>query len=158
MAFAGRFKRLDGGMTARSSQFYHALQIAAHRLQKRADQALMEAAGISTAQSAVLAIVSGRSGIRQNQLAATLGLNESAITAMVNRLTTLGLVERRRSPEDSRAWELRVTPAGEAALRAIEVPFADINALIDAALPGETDAIAARLNALSARLISGKEP
>ena len=144
-------------MTARSSRFYHALQIAAHRLQKRADQALMEAAGISTAQSAMLVIVAGSPGMRQNQVAATLGLNESAVTAMVNRLKTLGLVMRRRSGEDSRAWELQVTPKGEDALRAIEAPFAQINALIDETLGAETDAMAARLHLLSARLAAGKD-
>ncbi|HPE48017.1 MAG TPA: MarR family winged helix-turn-helix transcriptional regulator [Hyphomonas sp.] len=142
-------------MTARSSRFYHALQIAAHRLQKRADQALMEAAGISTAQSAVLAIVAGNPGMRQNQVAALLGLNESAVTAMVARLVKLGLLARARSSEDSRAWELSVTPEGEAALKAIEAPFAGVNALIDEALGPETDALAARLHALSARLATG---
>lgn len=145
-------------MTAHSSRFYHALQIAAHRLQKRADQALMEAAGISTAQSAVLVFVAGKPGMRQNQVAATLGLNESAVTAMVNRLKSLGLIERRRSLEDSRAWELEVTESGQAALKAIESPFAEINALIDTALGGEADVVAARLNALSGKLTTLKEP
>lgn len=142
-------------MTARSSRFYHALQIAAHRLQKRADQALMEAAGISTAQSAVLAIVAGNPGMRQNQVASTLGLNESAMTAMITRLLKLELIARTRSTEDSRAWELNVTPAGEIALKAIEAPFADVNALIDDALGIDVDEISSRLNALSARLATG---
>jgi DNA-binding MarR family transcriptional regulator len=139
-------------MSARSSRFYHALQIAAHRLQKRADQALMEAAGISTAQSAVLVIVANSPGMRQNQVASSLGLNESAVTAMVTRLVKLGLLARARSAEDSRAWELSVTQAGETALKAIEAPFAEVNALIDGTLGEDTDALAARLNALSTRL------
>ena len=142
-------------MTARSSRFYHALQIAAHRLQKQADQALMEAAGISTAQSAVLVIISGSPGLRQNQVAALLGLNESAVTAMVTRLLKLGLLARTRSAEDSRAWELTVTAEGEAALKAIEAPFAAVNALIDEVLGDEVGPLAARLSALSARLATG---
>lgn len=142
-------------MTARSSRFYHALQIAAHRLQKQADQALMEAAGISTAQSAVLVIVSASPGLRQNQVAALLGLNESAVTAMVTRLLKLGLLSRTRSAEDSRAWELSITAEGEAALKAIEAPFAAVNALIDDVLGDGVDPLAARLTALSARLATG---
>jgi len=142
-------------MTARSTRFYHALQIAAHRLQKQADQALMEAAGISTAQSAVLVIVSASPGLRQNQVAALLGLNESAVTAMVTRLLKLGLLSRTRSAEDSRAWELSITAEGEAALKAIEAPFAAVNALIDDVLGDGVDPLAARLNALSARLATG---
>ncbi|MEZ5946106.1 MAG: MarR family winged helix-turn-helix transcriptional regulator [Hyphomonas sp.] len=142
-------------MTARSSRFYHALQIAAHRLQKRADQALMEAAGISTAQAAVLAIVSGAPGMRQNQVAALLGLNESAVTAMVTRLVKQGLLDRTRSEADSRAFELALTPDGEAALRATEAPFAEINARIDDTLGDEVEALAKGLRALSDRLAGG---
>ena len=142
-------------MTARSSRFYHALQIAAHRLQKRADQALMEAAGISTAQAAVLAIVSASPGMRQNQLAAALGLNESAVTAMVARLVKQGLLTRTRSEADPRAVELALAPAGETALRATEAPFAEVNALLDEALGGDIDGFAGQLRALSGRLAGG---
>jgi len=142
-------------MTARSSRFYHALQIAAHRLQKRADQALMQAAGISTAQAAVLAVVSAGQPMRQNQVAATLGLNESAVTAMVTRLVKQGLLTRARSEADSRAFDLTLTPAGDAALKATEAPFAEVNALIDAALGPDTDAAAKGLHALSDRLSGG---
>lgn len=142
-------------MSATSSRFYHALQIAAHRLQKQADQVVMQAAGISTAQSAVLAIVNGQPGLRQNQLASLLGLNESAVTAMVARLIKLNLLSRTRSDEDSRAWELRLTEDGKAALAAIEAPFGEINAMIDDALGKEVDEIARRLGKLSARLTTG---
>lgn len=142
-------------MTARSSRFYHALQIAAHRLQKRADQALMKAAGISTAQAAVLAIVAGAPGMRQNQIASTLGLNESAVTAMVTRLVKQGLLFRTRSETDSRAFELSLAPAGEVALNATEAPFAAVNALLDETLGGEIDTLAGQLRALSGRLAGG---
>ena len=139
-------------MTAHSSRFYHALQIAAHRLQKQADQAVSGAAGISTAQSAVLAVIARSPGMRQNEAAHTLGLNESAITVMVTRLKKLGLVARTRSQEDSRAWELSLTDAGTATLAAIEAPFGEINDLIDGALGERVDEMAALLHALSDRL------
>jgi len=142
-------------MTAYSSRFYHALQIAAHRLQKQADLAVSGAAGISTAQSAVLAVIARTPGMRQNEVARTLGLNESAVTAMITKLIGLGLVRRSRSAEDSRAWELFLTDDGSAALSAIEAPFAEINALIDDALGEQVDAFATLLHALSNRLERG---
>jgi DNA-binding MarR family transcriptional regulator len=140
-------------MTAHSSRFYHALQIAAHRLQKQADQAVSAAAGISTAQSAVLAVIARSPGMRQNEVAHTLGLNESAVTAMITKLIGLGLVQRSRSTDDSRAWELSLTDEGTAALSAIETPFAKINALIDETLGDDVDEFAALLGALSDRLV-----
>jgi len=140
-------------MTARSSRFYHRLQVAAHSLQKRADQALMQAAGISTAQAAVLSIVSAGDGPQQNTVAGQLGLNESAVTAMVNRLMALGLLSRARSARDARAWDLHVTDAGAAALANIQAPFAEINALIDNTFgPKDADRVAALLAVLSERL------
>ena len=93
--------------------------------------------------------------MRQNQVAATLGLNESAVTAMVTRLVKQGLLTRARSEADSRAFDLTLTPAGDAALKATEAPFAEVNALIDAALGPDTDAAAKGLRALSDRLSGG---
>lgn len=139
-------------MTAHSSRFYHALQIAAHRLQKQADLAVSGAAGISTAQSAVLAVIARTPGMRQNEVARTLGLNESAVTAMITKLIGLNLVQRSRSAEDSRAWELSLTDDGSAALGAIDAPFAEINALIDDTLGERVDEFATLLHALSDRL------
>jgi len=139
-------------MTAHSSRFYHALQIAAHRLQKQADLAVSGAAGISTAQSAVLAVIARTPGMRQNEVARTLGLNESAVTAMITKLIGLNLVQRSRSAEDSRAWELSLTNDGSAALSAIDAPFAEINALIDDTLGERVDEFATLLHALSDRL------
>ncbi|WP_370172299.1 MULTISPECIES: MarR family winged helix-turn-helix transcriptional regulator [Hyphomonas] len=139
-------------MTAHSSRFYHALQMAAHRLQKQADLAVSGAAGISTAQSAVLAVIARTPGMRQNEVARTLGLNESAVTAMITKLIGLNLVQRSRSAEDSRAWELSLTDGGSAALSAIDAPFAEINALIDDTLGERVDEFATLLHALSDRL------
>ncbi|WP_339796864.1 MarR family winged helix-turn-helix transcriptional regulator [uncultured Hyphomonas sp.] len=139
-------------MTAHSSRFYHALQVAAHRLQKQADLAVSGAAGISSAQSAVLAVIARSPGMRQNEVARTLGLNESAVTAMITRLIGLDLVQRSRSAEDSRAWELSLTDEGTAALSAIETPFAKINTLIDETLGEDVDEFATLLRALSDRL------
>lgn len=121
-------------MTPSELRIYHRLQMAAHRLQKAADRRVMAAAGVTTPQAAVLAIVKGQEGATQRSIARQLGLNESAMTAMVGRLSTLGLLVRTRDPVDGRTWNLELTAEGEAALDALGPAFSGINARISDAL------------------------
>jgi len=46
-----------------------------------------------------------------------LGLNDSAITAMVRRLIDLKMVTRVRDDKDGRAWLLKLTETGAQAVR-----------------------------------------
>lgn len=121
-------------MTAQKTRLYHRLQVAAHRVQKAADRAVFAASAISTAQAAVLAVVSAAEPVAQRTVAEQLGLNESAVTAMVSRLMKLELIERARDESDARAWRLSLTRDGRQALRHIEKPFREINAAIEAVL------------------------
>lgn len=139
---------------AQKTRLYHRLQIAAHRLQKAADRNVMEAAGITTAQAAVLAVVSQHGPAPQRLVAAELGLNESAVTAMVSRLLKLDMLDRVRDPDDARAWSLSLSANGRAALKRIEKPFRRVNARIEAEL--DECEIAALADAL-ARLSSAFE-
>jgi DNA-binding MarR family transcriptional regulator len=124
-------------MSAAEPHLYHQLQQAAHRVQKAADRALLEAAGVTTAQAAVLAIIGAGSGVSQRDVARQLGVNESAMTAMANRLTAAGLLQRGRSSDDARAWRLDLTDAGRESLRQLRAPFREINDRLRAALPGK---------------------
>jgi len=138
--------------SAQKLRLYHKLQIAAHRLQAEADRAVQEAAGISTAQSAVLALVArARGGTTQRAVATQLGVNESAVTAMTVRLMGQGLLQRRRDPDDARAWRLTLTAEGEAAMKRIARPFAAINARIEKGHgAAELEQFAAMLEGLAA--------
>lgn len=133
-------------MTASSLRLYARLQSAAHALKKTADRALMDAAGVTTAQAAVLAVVAGAERPTQRTVADALGLNESAVTGMANRLIALGYLAREKDPDDRRAWLLRLTTQGEKALERIAEPFGRINARLDNALGADLDAFAASLN------------
>lgn len=124
-------------MSASKHRAYHKLQLAAHRLQKAADRAVMVAAGITTAQAAVLSIVATDGPLTQRSVARRLGLNESAMTAMTARLCNMGLLERQPDPDDSRAWRLSVSTEGRAALKKVEQPFRRINQRIETALDAE---------------------
>ena len=64
---------------------------------------MLEVAGVTTAQMSALSIVNAEEAITQTRLAKALGLNDSAITAMVRRLIDLEMVERVRDDTDGRA-------------------------------------------------------
>ncbi len=124
-------------MSAQKARLYHRLQIAAHRVQKAADRALLEAAEVTTAQAAVLAIIAAQAPITQREIAGQLGVNESAVTAMANRLLAAGLLKRFRDAADARAWRLELTGDGRAALKRLEKPFKRVNQAMEEVLSAE---------------------
>lgn len=130
-------------MSASKHRLYHGLQLASHRLQKAADRTCLAAAGITTAQAAVLLIVGSEGSASQRSVARKLGLNESAMTAMTARLRNMGLLDRLADEADSRAWSLKLSVDGRAALKRVEQPFRQINQRIENALGvDEIDAFA----------------
>lgn len=121
-------------MSASQYRLYSLLQHATHRLKKSADQTLVEAAGLTTAQAAVLVSISVAKRATQKEVADMLHLNETAMTGMVARLQNSGLVEKKRSKDDGRAWQLALTTKGRKALENTREPFSQINKKLDEAL------------------------
>lgn len=115
-------------------RLYMALQKAAHAFKKKADAALLVAADLTTAQSAVLVAIYAEDGATQRSVAHALGLNESAVTAMIRKLIDREFIFRERSKSDARAWSLSLTADGEKALKAVTGPFTGLNSSIDEAL------------------------
>jgi DNA-binding MarR family transcriptional regulator len=103
-------------MTAKKLRFYSRLQIAAHKLKKDSDRLLLDVAGVTTAQISALAIIASEKTVTQTVLARELGLNDSAITAMVRRLIDQKMVQRMRDDSDGRAWLLELTDTGAEAV------------------------------------------
>jgi DNA-binding MarR family transcriptional regulator len=124
-------------MSASKSRVYHRLQLAAHRVQKSADRALLATAKVNTAQAAVLAVLAAAGSITQREVARQLGINESAMTSMVARLQDMGLLRRDRDEADVRAWHLSLSETGRATLKRIEQPFRRINQTIEGVLTTE---------------------
>ncbi|WP_162806580.1 MarR family winged helix-turn-helix transcriptional regulator [Sphingosinicella terrae] len=67
--------------------------------------------GSTGAQWRVLARLSRRDGLRQIELAEALDVEPITLCRMVDRLEQAGLVERRKDPEDRRAWRIHLTEA-----------------------------------------------
>lgn len=137
--------------TAAELRLFHRLQRAAHRMQKAADRAFLDAAGVTIAQAGVLALVGEGTATTQREVAIQLGLNEPAITAIVDRLERAGIVARARHPADGRAWRLVLTLQGQQALQHSRAPMAAINRRIEAVISGpERAALASCLERLEA--------
>jgi MarR family transcriptional regulator, organic hydroperoxide resistance regulator len=111
-------------------RIYLLIQRVAHRLRIWADRRCLDAAGITTAQAGVLFVLVDRPKTTQRELAAELGLRESAVTAMTRRLLDAGLVERHASPTDHRAFPLSLTRRGERAIDAVRPVLDDFNAAL----------------------------
>ncbi|MEM5517916.1 MarR family winged helix-turn-helix transcriptional regulator [Henriciella sp. AS95] len=116
----------------KNPRLYSRLQIAAQQLRKVTDRQLVEAAGITAPQLGVLTRVAAAKELNQTSLARDLRLNDSAITAMVKRLIGLGMLEKSRSETDSRAWVLKLTDDGQAAISRAGEQMLSINQKIDA--------------------------
>ncbi len=107
-------------MPTSDERLYFLLQRAAHQLRTDADRRCKEAAGITTAQLGALFAVHDQPGVTQQQLARILGLRESAVTALVVRLASSGLITRQPHPREHRAVTLHLSDEGLAALRAAQ--------------------------------------
>ncbi|MEU0005313.1 MarR family transcriptional regulator [Streptomyces sp. NPDC006314] len=115
-------------------RLFFLLQRTAHQLRTAADRRCLAAAGVTTAQLGALYAVRDRPGITQGELARTLGLRESAVTALVRRLATAGLLARNPHPREHRAVALELTEAGDGALTAARPEVDRFNAELRAQL------------------------
>ncbi|MFI6559573.1 MarR family winged helix-turn-helix transcriptional regulator [Streptomyces sp. NPDC050534] len=115
-------------MSEPDQRLFFLLQRAAHRLRTTVDRRCLAAAGVTTAQLGALFAVRDRPGITQQELARTLGLRESAVTALVGRLTAADLLLKQAHPREHRAVVLELTDTGAAALRAAQPEVDRFNA------------------------------
>ena len=74
---------------------------------------------ITPVQFALLFAASRQAGLDQRTLAARIGLDTSTIGAVVDRLESRELIERKVSPDDKRVRLLSVTPAGKKLLEGV---------------------------------------
>jgi DNA-binding MarR family transcriptional regulator len=61
----------------------------------------------------IVAVVAANPGIKQGSAGASLGIQRANMVALINQLVEAGLIDRQVSPEDRRAFSLRLTPQGE---------------------------------------------
>jgi DNA-binding MarR family transcriptional regulator len=104
------------------------MALAQHRLVKTTDATFGDALGITTAQLGVLFVLDKSPGALLKEIGEALGVNKSAVTALVDRMEGAGLVRRQPADEDGRAVRLFATDAGMAKAVAARPILARLNA------------------------------
>ena len=100
-------------MTEPRPRLFLLLDRAAHAVRQRLDRQAQDALGISTVQLGALFHLVGHEGCLQKELASALGIQPAAVTGLVDRMETAGLVQRRAHATDARAQRLHATAAGK---------------------------------------------
>jgi DNA-binding MarR family transcriptional regulator len=72
---------------------------------------------LTPALFAVLNVLGAREGTIQQQLSSDMGIDPSAMVKLINELERAGLADRRRRPNDRRAWEVTITAKGRRTLQ-----------------------------------------
>ena len=136
-------------MSDTSPRLYSAVIKTAERLRQEADSVVIEAAGLTVAQAALLGVVLRDPDATQSDIAVRLELSEPAVTQMVARLQREGLIERPRDASDRRRWRLKVSEEGVEKADRAKSAFESVNARLEKMM-GEAVAhdVAARLTAL----------
>lgn len=112
------------------------LNRAQHRVFRHVDRQSAEHFGTSVTQLGVLMYLDKHPGVQQKALSKGLGLNNPAVTGLVNRMEVSGLLRREPCPDDGRASRLQLTDLGQG--KAGEIP-PFITELNDAMTEGFSD-------------------
>jgi DNA-binding MarR family transcriptional regulator len=124
------------------------------RCQQRAYEIFDEvlgAHGLTQRQTALLLQLSRQPGASVQDLADATGTDRNTLGEVTARLVRRGLIRRRRSRDDARAYDLRITEAGEQLLQRMAEGLAEVQRRILEPLPKKDRADFIRL----ARLIAG---
>jgi DNA-binding MarR family transcriptional regulator len=100
-------------------------------------------------QYAVLIAVAQHEGLSQTSLIERTGIDRSTLADVVQRLLKKGLIQRRRTREDARAYAVRLTDAGVRMLEQLEPIARRVDERVLEALPGQQrERFVADLNAI----------
>jgi DNA-binding MarR family transcriptional regulator len=81
--------------------------------------------GLEQRQAGVLVRLAANEGRSQQAIAESMGVNATRMVFLVDELEKLGLVERRRNPEDRRSHALYLTDQGRAELARVRAVTAE---------------------------------
>jgi DNA-binding MarR family transcriptional regulator len=102
--------------------------------------------GMTRAQWVILSRLEWQPNMSQSELASLAEVSPITVARLIDRLETLGLVERCTDPDDRRIWRLRLTPAAAPVLRKIKDFRAQLSGLMTEALaPPVIEAMASGL-------------
>ena len=124
----------------------------AHALRRAFDRRAAEL-GVTRAQWRVLAHLGRTPGLRQVDLAERMDIEPITLCRIVDRLEEGTLVERRRDPQDRRAWQLFLTAKAEPLLERLHKLAAKMaDEAFDGLEPASLQAIRAALSQIRSNL------
>ncbi len=91
--------------------------------------------GLTPRQLAVMMVIGDEEGLNQTELVERTGIDRSTMADLVARLTRRGLVQRRRTREDARAYAIKLSPQGTKLLREARPGAAAADQKLLASLP-----------------------
>ena len=99
-------------------------------------QAEMTLGDLTPRQYAVLVTVAYNEGLSQTDLVERTGIDRSTLADIVRRMLKKGLLQRRRTKEDARAYAVKLTEDGMKVLKGAEPLARKVDDRLLAALPG----------------------
>lgn len=128
------------------------------RLMRRRFDERARSSGATGPQWRTLKILERREGLNQGQLAELLEVEPITCCRMIDRLEEAGLVERRRDPNDRRAWLIFLTDKARPVLDKLRVIARD---MIEQALQGldarQRTELIESLNTIRSNMTQGHE-
>ena len=125
------------------------------RLYRRRFDERTRSFGITGPQMRAVIAIMRFPGINQGALADRLDVEPITTCRMVDRLEQAGLVERRRDPQDRRAWQLFLTDAAEPIAENLQaIGQTVLNESLDGVALGDRDAIMTILGSIRDNLTS----
>lgn len=116
-------------------------------------QSKMGESDLTPRQYAVLITVASNEGLSQTHLVEKTGIDRSTLADIVRRMLKKGLLQRRRTREDARAYAVRLTEEGWRVLKAVEPIARDVDQTIVATLSGaDRDRLIEMLNTIVVQL------
>jgi DNA-binding MarR family transcriptional regulator len=100
-------------------------------------QTEMKDGDLTPRQLAVLMTVAQNEGLSQTGLVERTGIDRSTLADIVRRMQKKGLLQRRRTKEDARAYAVKLTEEGRRVLRSAEPLAKRVDERILEALPGK---------------------
>lgn len=144
------------GRTTRDIRLTINLVIVARRWRSLLDERLRLIGQSAARMEALGAIINSPSLSAQVDIARRLRIEGPTMTRMLDTLEADGLVERLPDPSDRRTKQLRLTPAGEAALEAIFTIVDELRErLLEGVPEGQMDQLNEFLGMLTGRLDAG---
>ncbi len=125
------------------------INVAQHKMFKFAELESENRTGLTATQSAALMFIAKNEGCQQKALANATGLNQSAVTGLINRMNKNGLIERKACVEDGRALKLYLSEKGRLKLPEIFPLLGELNKKLTANFTAkEIDIVTSFLNSV----------